>query len=298
MPEITLSLAKKLINTQFPQWSHLPISPVAYSGWDNRTFHLGKDMSIRLPSSEEYASQPEKEQRWLPLLAKHLPLPIPEPIALGNPSKEYPWNWSVYKWIEGDSANTLIIDDLDLQYIAFQLAQFLNELHKIDITDAPQSGLHNFYRGSHPSKYDTETRLSITQLKNIIDVEMTTAVWNRAMSSTWSDNHVWIHGDFSSGNFLINKRKVTAVIDFGCMSVGDPACDLVIAWTFFFGENRKVFQSNLNLDSNTWARARGWALWKACFELKKLKDKKSFDAEKQKKIIFDVINEHLKDSSE
>lgn len=127
---------------------------------------------------------------------------------------------------------------------------------------------------------------------------MATAVWNRAMSSTWSDNPVWIHGDFSSGNFLINEGKVSAVIDFGCMSIGDSACDLVIAWTFFFGENRQVFQSNLNLDSNTWARARGWALWKACFELMKLKDKKSFDAEKQQKIIFDVINEHLKDSSE
>ncbi len=142
------SLVRRLIARQFPQWKNLPITAVAESGWDNRTFHLGSEMSIRLPSGEEYERQVQKEQEWLPKIAPHLPLSIPQPIAMGMPAEDYPWNWSIYKWIEGESANKVELSDENLETIAIQLAQFLREFHKFDAAGAPAPGLHNWWRGS------------------------------------------------------------------------------------------------------------------------------------------------------
>jgi aminoglycoside phosphotransferase (APT) family kinase protein len=189
-------------------------------------------------------------------------------------------------------ANTRPIDDLPLQELASQLAEFLNELHKIDITDAPLPGLHNYWRGHHPSVYDSGTRSAIVGLRDIINADAAISVWEKAISSKWSKDPVWIHGDFASGNILVKNDQLAAVIDFGCMGAGDPACDLVIAWTFLKNESRRIFKEKVRLDPYTWARARGWALWKASFELVALKDKTGFDALKQLQIINAVINEH------
>ena len=291
--EITVSLVTNLIKEQFPEWADLTIKPVEAGGHDNRTFRLGNERLVRMPSAAEYAQKVTKEQHWLPKLAPYLSLPIPMPIAIGKPSKDYPWNWSVYRWIEGTSANTQSLTDKNLQHIALQLANFLNELQKIDISDSPLlPGLHNFWRGSHPSVYDADARKYIIKLQDIIDAKAAASVWEKAISSKWNKIPVWIHGDLTSGNFLLKDGKLAAVIDFGGTAVGDPACDLVIAWTFLKKESREIFKRNLNLDSDTWARARGWALWKACFELTELKDKKILEASKHIQIISAVINEH------
>lgn len=290
--EITLSLVSNLIAHQFPQWAHLLIRPVKKSGHDNRMFHLGNDMVIRLPSAAKYAQQIEKEQKWLPLLAPHLSLQIPEPLAMGNPSKDYPWHWSIYTWIEGESANGLQINNEELENIASPLAQFLSELHKIDTTDAPLPGAHNFYRGDSPVVYDAQTRLAIAQLRDIIDVDAATAVWLKAISSKWEKKPVWIPGDLSAENILIKDTQLVAVIDFGGMAVGDPACDLVIAWTFFKNESRIIFKNLVSLDSNTWARVRGWALWKALITLNSIKDKSNAEAKKQLLVINEILKEH------
>ncbi len=290
--EITVSLVGELIAEQFPQWEHLPIKPVELSGHDNRTFRLGDDMSVRLPSAQRYAAKVAKEQQWLPFLAPHLSLPIPKPLAMGQPSKNYPWHWSIYSWIEGTSANVLIIDDSKLPLIASQLAQFLRELQKIDATDVPLvGGPHNFYRGDSTKVYDAQTRSAIDQLHGVIDTKAATAVWEKSISSEWSKNPVWIHGDISAGNIIIKENKLAAVIDFGGMGIGDPACDLVIAWTFFKNESRNIFKSHVNLDSDTWARARGWALWKALITLASLQDKTCPEAMRQKQIIDEIIKE-------
>jgi len=287
---ITLSLVTDLIAEQFPQWAHLSIKAPELSGCDNRIFRLGEEMSIRLPSAEKYAPQVQKEQKWLPILAPHLSFRIPEPLAMGQPSKNYPWNWSVYRWIEGESATPLLIDDLQL--FASGLAQFLNELHKIDPTDGPLAGAHNFYRGDSPSVYDAETRSAISQLRGFIDVNAVTSVWEKAISSKWSNNPVWIHGDFSAENILVKDGRLAAVIDFECMGVGDPACDLVSAWTFLTKESRKVFRSHLSLDPDTWARARGWALWKALVTIAPLEDKTCSEALREQHLIDEILNEH------
>lgn len=288
--EITVLLVTDLISQQFPQWSHLPIKPVEFSGWDNRTFRLGNDMLIRLPSAERYAAKVAIEQKWLPILALHLSLAIPKPLAMGQPSKDYPFYWSVYQWIEGESANNLIIDDVHLQPIALSLAQFLNELHEIDITGGcPVAGQHNFWRGGQLSTYDAETKSAIDELKDLIDLNRATAVWQKALSSKWTKNPVWLHGDLSAGNILIQNNQLVAVIDFGGMAIGDPACDLVIAWTFLKDESRKLFKSQLNLDVDTWNRARGWTLWKALITLAKCPDKVSDQAQEQKNIINSIL---------
>ncbi len=271
---INTTLAKKLISSQFSQWVDLKINSVEFSGHDNRTFRLGDEMLIRLPSAEIYAAKVAIEQKWLPQLAPHLSLKIPQPVALGKPTTDYPYPWSIYRWIEGDSANNLMIDDLTLQKIASQLAAFLNELHKVDITDSPMPGAHNFFRGAHPKFYDSEARSAIKKLENFIDFGAAISLWEKSLNSEWKKNPIWIHGDLSSGNILIKNDQLTAVIDFGGMAIGDPACDLVIAWTFFKNKSRKIFKENLQLDHETWNRARAWALWKASLELEKISDKK------------------------
>lgn len=260
---IDISLVRKLIATQFPEWVDLPIIPVEFSGWDNRTFHLGDHMIIRLPSEECYAEQVVKEMYWLPKLALHLPLSIPAPLAIGNPGEGYPWNWSIYKWLDGETASMAFITDMN--EFAKSLAAFLTALQKIDSKGGPVAGKHNFYRGGLLSIYDNETRQAIDILRDQIDVDTVIAIWSEAMATTWQLPPVWVHGDVAEGNLLVDKGKLCAVIDFGCLGIGDPACDLVITWTFFKGEARAIFREAVLLDNATWARARGWALWKALF---------------------------------
>lgn len=290
---ITTQMATTLIAEQFPQWAHLPIRPVDYGGSDNRTFHLGSEMSIRLPSAEEYVRQVQKEQTWLPKIAPHLPLPIPQPIAMGKPSEIYPWNWSIYQWLPGESANSLTLTDENLEGIAIQLAQFLSAFHKFDADGAPAPGLHNWWRAAHTSVYDAETRSLIETLKDFIDVPNAKLLWQRAIDSKWERDPVWVHGDVASGNFLVKDHKLSAVIDFGCMGIGDPACDLTIAWTFFKGNSRKTFKKHLDLDAETWARARGWAMWKALYTISVLENKSGAALTRELQIIEAVIKENL-----
>ncbi|MDA9163339.1 aminoglycoside phosphotransferase family protein [Rickettsiaceae bacterium] len=279
--DITLSLVRKLIAEQFPKWINLPINPVEISGIDNRMFRLGDDMVIRLPSAQCYALQVLKEQKYLPQIASHLSTIIPEPIAMGKPSANYPWNWSIYRWINGNTANIHISDEL-----ALELAMFLNELHNVDINDKDllPAG-HNFYRGTHISIYTKETEAAIDALRDFIDAKRVAMIWKNAISSRWDMDPVLVHGDMARGNIIVKNRSLAAIIDFGCMGIGDPACDLVIAWTLLKGESRRVFQEKINLDNDTWLRARGWALWKALITLVELEDRNSIKAMEQYSII-------------
>lgn len=281
------SLVQHLIATQFPEWRDLSIKSVKRQGWDNRTFHLGEHLLVRLPSDADYALQVEKEQRWLPKLAPFLPLSIPAPIAMGQPTSEYPWKWSVYEFLPGESANHASIDNLT--DFATSLAEFLIAFQRIDATNAPSPGLHSFYRGGSLSIYDTETRQAINALKNKIDVAMITNIWEKALASIWKLEPVWVHGDISVGNLIVQNGKLSAVIDFGQLAAGDPACDLSIAWTFFKGASRAAFHSTLALDEDTWARARGWTLWKALITAAGQIESNAIEASDPWRIINEVI---------
>ena len=287
---IDVSLVRRLITTQFPQWADLPITPVEFGGWDNRTFHLGDHKVVRLPSDVEYSGQVEKEQHWLPKLAPFLPLPIPTPLAMGEPAEGYPWYWSIYRWLEGNTASIERI--ADLCQFAKTLAEFLLSLHRIDCTGGPMAGPQNFYRGGPLSIYDDEARQAIKILANEIDADTAMSVWTTALSSTWQNPPVWVHGDIVAGNLLVEDGQLSAVIDFGSMGIGDPACDLAIAWTFFTRESRDVFRKNLPLDSATWARGRGWALWKVLIICAELPGTNPLEKAKSRRVIDEVLAEH------
>lgn len=257
---IDVSLVHQLVAEQFPKWKNLPIRPVAQNGWDNMTFHLGEEKLIRMPSGEEYASQVEKEHKWLPKLAPFLPLSIPEPVAMGAAGSGYPWKWSIYLWLEGEIAESAQINDMC--ECAKNLAEFLTALQNIDPTGGPLPGPENFYRGGDLATYDAETRRAIKTLEGKIDAEKAIEIWERGLSSKWDDPPVWVHGDVNASNLLVNKGQLSGVIDFGQLCIGDPACDLMIAWTFFSGNSRDVFRASLPLDAETWARGRAWTLWK------------------------------------
>jgi len=157
------TLVHRLVATQFPQWKNLPIRAIIPGGWDNRTFRLGDKMLIRMPSTAEYAAQVEKEQHWLPRLAPALPFPIPVPLAMGEPTGDYPLKWSIYGWLEGETVATA--REINLCILATDLAQFLTALHRIDSTDGPEAGEHSFYRGGSLNTYDVQTRQAIAELK-------------------------------------------------------------------------------------------------------------------------------------
>lgn len=263
--KITPAVAARLVAAQLPQWAGLPLVPVALDGWDNTTFRLGDGLCMRLPSADRYVAQVAKEHRWLPWLARHLSLRIPEPVAQGRPTGEFPWPWSIYRWIEGDPASVAPIGSL--VEVASDLARFLSELHAIDPRDGPAPGAHNFFRGGSLDTYDSQTRTSIQLLSDEIDAAAAMKAWDAAVSSTWDRAAVWVHGDVAPSNLLVADGKLCAVIDFGCAAVGDPACDVVMAWTFFTDESREAFRRGLPLDDATWARGRGWALWKALLTL-------------------------------
>jgi aminoglycoside phosphotransferase (APT) family kinase protein len=293
MVSIDASLVSRLIASQFPQWADLPICPVASGGWDNRTFHLGERMVVRLPSAVEYSLQVEKEHRWLPKLAPHLPLPIPVPLAMGIPDHSYSWHWSIYRWLDGEAASTAPITDLE--QFARTLARFLNALRKIDATDGPRPGRENFFRGGSLLVYDRETRESIAALKDEIDAGAALAIWEGALATAWNGAAAWFHGDVSPGNLLVEQGRLSAVIDFGTSGVGDPACDLQIAWTLFVGSSRNAFREVMQADAAMWARARGWTLWKALIICAQLPGTTSASDEVRKSwsVLSDVLSDSI-----
>ncbi|HLI65551.1 MAG TPA: aminoglycoside phosphotransferase family protein [Caulobacteraceae bacterium] len=260
------SLVRRLLSAQFPAWAGLPVRAADPQGNDNRTFRLGEDLLVRLPSHRRYVAQVEKEQTWLPRLAPHLPLAIPTPVAAGAPGEGYPWPWSVYRWLAGETAGAARI--ADSRRLAVELANFLRALQAIDTTGGPLAGPHSHGRGGPLTLYDAQASEAIAALGVGIDSAGASAVWKAALAVEHEGAPVWVHGDLAADNLLVDASgRLSAVLDFGCSAVGDPACDLVIAWTFFTGQTRDAFRAALGLDAGTWARGRGWALWKALITL-------------------------------
>lgn len=261
MIEITMELVRRLIDSQFPQWKHLPIRSVEKSGHDNRTYRLGDDMTVRLPSHERYASAVEKEAAWLPVFKPHLSLQIPVPVAKGAPTEEYPLPWSVNRWLEGDTVTYANIRDIN--EFAEDLATFLQELEAIDASNGIPAGVQNFHRGGNLAVYDPDSRSVIENIAATYDKHLLTEIWELALATTYTSAPLWLHGDVAVGNLLVKNGRLSGVIDFGTMGVGDPSSDLVMAWNFFGDTSRRLFLNRMGFEEDTIHRARGWALWKA-----------------------------------
>ncbi len=255
------ALVTRLVSEQFPQWRGLPVRQVRPGGWDNRTFRLGDDLLVRLPSADGYSAAVAKEQRWLPVIAPEVPFEIPEPVGLGAPTAHFERPWSVYRWIEGVPAGEAAIGDPDA--FAADVARFLTALAAVDASGAPVAGPHSFWRGAHPRLYEQDVTRSLDALTGRIDTAAARAVWDAALQTEIEGPPVWFHGDIAPGNLLLRDGALHAVIDFGTSGVGDPACDLAIAWTMFDDSARAVFRVGLPWDDAVWARGRAWALWKA-----------------------------------
>jgi aminoglycoside phosphotransferase (APT) family kinase protein len=280
---IDAALVRRLIAEQFPQWAGLPVTPVKVDGWDNRTYRLGSELTARLPTHESYVAAVDKEHQWLPILAPALPVAIPEAVAKGEPGQGYPHPWAIRRWIDGETASHETV--ADLSDFARSIAEFILALQSCDATGGPAAGAHSFYRGTSPEYYHDETMEALAVLKGRIDTDLAREVWEAALSTSWDRPPVWFHGDIATGNLLVRDGRLSAVIDFGTSGVGDPACDLVIAYTFFSGASRETFRAAVGQDSGTWARARAWALWKALI---------TYDSsESSDQVIREVLADHL-----
>ncbi|MFD3618285.1 aminoglycoside phosphotransferase family protein [Streptomyces sp. NPDC058676] len=258
--DIDTTLVEGLVSDQFPQWAELPVTRVESAGTDNAMYRLGDDMVVRLPRLPGGAHQIGIEHRWLPRLAPHLPLAVPVPLAKGEPGREYALPWGVYGWLDG--ANAYDTPLVELADAAVKLGRFVAALRRVDATGGPAS-----WRGGPLTGNDESVRAAIDDMgaDGTIDGAAATAVWEDTLRlPQWDGAPVWLHGDLLPGNLLTENGRLTAVIDFGGLGVGDPAADVMAAWTLFDAETRGLLREAADVDDMTWARGRGWAL---CFGL-------------------------------
>jgi aminoglycoside phosphotransferase (APT) family kinase protein len=257
--ETDAALVRRLLAGQFPQWADLAIDPVVSYGTDHDIYRLGDHLAARLPRMRWATKQAAKEAEWLPKLAPHLPLAVPVQQATGHPAEGYPFEWSVYEWLPGENANGTI-DDLD--QAAVELAAFVNALRHVDTTGAHPRPLGG--RGAPLSELDEQVRRSIEQLGDRVDANAALHSWEESLNAqAWDGEEVWVHGDLLPGNLLVVDGRLSAVIDFGGLNVGDPACDLQPAWNVFAGDSRTRYRAELQVDNASWLRGRGWALYQA-----------------------------------
>lgn len=263
-------LVRRLIAARFPGWAGLPVKRVASGGTVNAMFRLGDDMVVRLPLVEGGAGDVRREREWLPRLAPLLPVGIPEVLGAGEPAEGYPWPWSVLRWRDGEHPGAgagagAVCEPVQL---AEDLAEFVTAMRNVALPGAPDA-----YRGGPLASLDATTRAAIEELRGIpeegVDCDAVTAVWEDALSApAWDGPSVWLHADLMPGNLLVDgDGRLTSVIDFGCMGVGDPACDLFPAWNLLPAGARQAFRTALDVDDATWRRGRGRTLSQAVVAL-------------------------------
>ena len=261
--ETDVALVRRLLAAQFPEWAELPVTPVESYGTDHDIYRLGEHLAVRLPRIGWATRQAETEAEWLPRLAPNLPLALPVQVARGTAAEGYPFEWSVVEWLPGENANGAVDD---LSGAAVDLAAFVRALRGIGTTNAPTRG--RGARGAPLAELDAPVRRSVALLDERFDREATLRSWEQSLNApVWDGDGVWVHGDLLPGNLLIDGGRLTAVIDWGGLGVGDPACDLQPAWNVFVGESREVYRTELAVDDASWLRGRGWALVQAVLAL-------------------------------
>jgi len=283
--EIDADLVQHLIKSQCPQWAGLPLKRVESAGTDNALFRLGDELVVRLPRIDWAISDVHKEHEHLPQLAKHLPVEIPTPIFMGSPDLGYPWSWSIYSWIEGENPVVGEFDNPEL--LATELTEFITALHNIDSAGGPPAS-----RGVPLVQRNEPTRKAISELEGMINTRAVTEFWEEALKTPdWTGSPVWIHADLSPGNLLLRDGRLSAVIDFGCLGVGDPACDMIPAWNLLPKKSRDHFRRALGVDDATWARGRCWALSIALIQLPYYKDTNPVLATSARHVISEIVAE-------
>ena len=278
-------LVGRLLAAQFPQWADLPIERVPSAGTENALYRVGDHMVVRLPRIHWAVGSGDKDFQWLPMLAPFLPVAVPVPLAKGTPAEGYPWGWGVYPWLEGE--NPTVDAVTDPSSLTRDVVQFVDALHRVDLADGPPTR-----RGAPLEGQDAAARAALVALEGMIDTDAAGAAWDEALETPgWFGPPVWIHGDLLPGNLLFESGRLTGVIDWSLLGIGDPACDLIIAWGLLPAEARNVFRAELDIDDATWARGRGWALSIALIALPYYKDTNPMFADVARHLIREVLAE-------
>jgi aminoglycoside phosphotransferase (APT) family kinase protein len=250
--EVDEALVRRLLTEQFPQWADRPLRRVEHPGTENAVFRLGDGLALRLVRQHGTTDSGGKEFEWLPRLAPQLPLEIPIPVARGRPTADYPGSWDIHTWVEGDTAT---VEEIDAIQAANDLAAFVAALRVVDPTGAPPG------RGIPLGERDHEFRYWLARFDGDPAVA---EEWERALAAPpWNGPPVWHHGDLDVRNWLVRNGRICGVIDWGSMGVGDPACDVMVAWKLHSAAARDAFRNALHVDKATWQRARGWAVSQA-----------------------------------
>jgi aminoglycoside phosphotransferase (APT) family kinase protein len=250
--ELDEALVRRLVAEQFPEWGDLPVRRIEPSGTVNAIFRLGDELSVRLARRRGPTAPGGKEHEWLPRLAPSLPVEIPVPVAQGHPSGDYPWFWDIHTWVEGA---TVPVEEIDAIQAARDLAAVVGALQQVSPDGAPRG------RGIPLAERDREFRHWLARFDGDPAVA---AEWERALAAPpWDGPPVWHHGDLDARNWLVRDGRIRGVIDWGSTGVGDPACDVMVAWKLHSPAARDAFRDALATDDATWERARGWALSQA-----------------------------------
>jgi aminoglycoside phosphotransferase (APT) family kinase protein len=281
--DIDVGLVRRLVAAQFGQWAELPIEPVSSSGTVNALYRLGDDMLVRLPRLPRYAGGVEHEHEWLPRLAPLLPVAIPVLLGKGAPAEGYPWPWSIFRWLEGENPNPERIAAPGL--LAEDLAEFVAALQRIDPTGAPPG-----FRGGPLSTRDSELRSWLPALHGTVETDAALDLWEAALREPeWTGLPVWGHSDLLAQNLLTSRGRLSGVLDFAGSGVGDPACDLMVAWSVLPAGTRDAFRAALDVDDATWARGRGWALSWALIALPYYRETNPVMAANARHVIGEVL---------
>lgn len=253
--DVPLGLVRRLVDRQLPRWRDEPLTEVAEHGTDHRLFRLGEELLVRLPV---YAGQAARDAAWLPRLAPHLPVAVPVPVALGEPDADYPFPWSVVPWLPGRTVDRA---GMSAERLADDLAGAVLALRQVDTTGAPRPEGTGRGVPLEAVAEVAEVEEEIADLAHLVDNDAARRVWRDALDAgPWAGDPVWLHGDLLEGNLLSDGERLTALIDFGALAAGDPAVDVVPAFTLFAGAARARYRDALDVDDATWARARAWAM--------------------------------------
>jgi aminoglycoside phosphotransferase (APT) family kinase protein len=253
--DVPAALVRRLVDAQFPHWTDHPLVRVPTWGTDNAMYRLGRELVVRLPRRASTVPALRKELTWLPRLAPRLPAPAPVPVAFGSPGDGYPWEWAVYRWLDGTPALEAFVDH---ERLAVDLARFVESLQAVELPDRPLRGS----RGVPLAEHDERVRAQIPELAGDFDTARVTGAWDHALAApVWAGPPVWMHGDLMPTNLLIgDDGGLAGVVDWGTCTTGDPACESLLAWMTLDAGSRQTYRALLGLDDATWARARGWAL--------------------------------------
>jgi aminoglycoside phosphotransferase (APT) family kinase protein len=282
-------LVRRLIAGQFPQWAGLAVARFPSGGTVNAMYRLGGDMVVRLPLVRGGAGDVSLEREWLPRLAPYLPTPVPEVLGVGEPAEGYPWPWSVYSWLAGENPSAGALSEPVL--LAEDLAGFVAAMRSITLAGGPRA-----HRGGPVASLDAATRAAIEELRKIphegLDCDAAVAVWEAALRAPgWDGPPVWLHADLMPANLLVEGGRLTSVIDFGCVGVGDPACDLFPAWNLLPAKGREAFRESLSVDDATWTRGRGRTLSQALIALPYYRNTNPAMASNARYVIRTVLGE-------